>query len=617
MDTLKLAGDPSRGSVTGQRERHADHDFFGDRQLEPDRAARRDTDPTTRSSAVADAGDPSGPGASETWRLGPIRATRDDMDAFAPVPGQPRSRATPAVGSPDSPAVLDLEIPARPARVGNQDADVADGHVRPSRHERPDAGESASTMIGTRDPRNLPRGPGAARIAGIALALIAFIGVAIGGGYFVWRTEFVPPALVGRLTANAVPIVDLTPVSAADAATNETGGPAASATLRTDTPARPETSQATTTMQEVVSTTRSDAQTRQEADGDVIAPSRASMDAPGGWPASTAETFVSDRPAAFRPARAGATTGPGHPEHLVVADDRPAAREAPMVSPRHEGWTAAGRRDRLPAAAPGSTASPVEAGTPMRADAFVDVVDLPIPDPDQGGAEHARGAESGIVLTSRIRPDHVAASLDRAYRAFVSGDASSATKAYRDVLRQEPGNRDAHLGLAALAMRAGRWNEVAGHYAQVLESNPADTVARAALIGIEEPDPVRGEDRLKALLRREPHAAHLHFELGNLYAARQRWPEAQRSWSDAYRFDGDNPDYAYNLAVGLDHLSRPQSALRRYREALFLSRSRAAGFETADVLQRIRDLDPHAKSGSTSDGPTGDAAVDAPGVRIR
>ena len=289
-----------------------------------------------------------------------------------------------------------------------------------------------------------------------------------------------------------------------------------------------------------------------------------------------------------------------------------------MVSPRHAEWTAAGRRDRLSAAAaPASTASPVEAGIPTRADAFVDVVDLPVPEPDQGGAEHVRGAEAGIVLTSRIRPDHVAASLDQAYRAFVSGDASSATNAYRDVLRQEPGNRDAHLGLAALAMRAGRWNEVAGHYAQVLESNPADTVARAALIGIEESDPVRGEDRLKALLRREPHAAHLHFELGNLYAARQRWPEAQRSWSDAYRFDGDNPDYAYNLAVSLDHLSRTQSALRRYREALLLSRSRAAGFETADVLQRIRDLDPHAQSGSTSDGSTADTAVDAPGARIR
>lgn len=549
MDALKLAADPSRGSVTPQRERPADHDFFGDRQLEPDRAARRDTDPTTRSSAVPDAGDPSGPGASEMWRLGPIRATRDDMDEFAPVPDQPRSRATPALGSPDSPAVLDLAVPARPVRAGNQDADVTDGHVRPSRHERSDAGESSSTMIGTRDPPNLPRGPGAARIAGIALALIAVIGVAIGGGYFVWRTEFVPPALVGRLSANAVPIVDLTPVYAADAATNETEGPAASATLRIDTPARPETSQATTTMQDVVSTTRSDAQTRREAHGNVIAPSRTSMDAPGGWPASTA--------------------------------------------------------------------SPVEAGIPTRADAFVDVVDLPGPEPDQGGAEHVRGAEAGIVLTSRIRPDHVAASLDQAYRAFVSGDASSATKAYRDVLRQEPGNRDAHLGLAALAMRAGRWNEVAGHYAQVLESNPADTVARAALIGIEESDPVRGEDRLKALLRREPHAAHLHFELGNLYAARQRWPEAQRSWSDAYRFDGDNPDYAYNLAVSLDHLSRTQSALRRYREALLLSRSRAAGFETADVLQRIRDLDPHAQSGSTSDGSTADTAVDAPGARIR
>ena len=247
MDALKLADDPNRGSVTPQRERHADHDFFGDRQLESDGATWRDNGPTSHSSAAPDAGDPSGPEASEAWRLGPIRATRDDMDEFGPVPAHPRSHAAPAISSSDSPAILDIAISARPVRVKNQHADMTDGHVRPSSNERSGAGESASTTIGIREPWNLPRGPGVARIAGIALALIAVIGVAFGGGYFVWRTEFVPPALVGRLFANAVPIVDLTLLHAADAATNETGGPAASATLRIDTPARSETSQATTT----------------------------------------------------------------------------------------------------------------------------------------------------------------------------------------------------------------------------------------------------------------------------------------------------------------------------------------------------------------------------------
>ena len=246
-----------------------------------------------------------------------------------------------------------------------------------------------------------------------------------------------------------------------------------------------------------------------------------------------------------------------------------------------------------------------------------DAVDFPLPESTQSGARPRSDAGSEIVVRKRTRPDHVADSLERAYRAFLIGDGTSAADAYRDVLGHEPGNRDAHLGLAALAVRAGRGNEAAGHYAQVLESHPADTVARAALIAIDERDPARAESRLKALLRSEPNAAHVHFDLGNLYAAQRRWPEAQRSFSDAYRFDRRNADYAYNLAVSFDHLSRPQSALRHYREALLLSRTRAAGFETATVLQRIRALDLHAEADPVSDRTPVEAAVAGPAARIR
>ena len=59
----------------------------------------------------------------------------------------------------------------------------------------------------------------------------------------------------------------------------------------------------------------------------------------------------------------------------------------------------------------------------------------------------------------------VAASLERAYGAFRAGDLESAAEAYRAVVRHEPGNRDALLGLAAVATRAGGWDEAAGHYA--------------------------------------------------------------------------------------------------------------------------------------------------------
>ena len=121
---------------------------------------------------------------------------------------------------------------------------------------------------------------------------------------------------------------------------------------------------------------------------------------------------------------------------------------------------------------------------------------------------------------------------------------------------------------------------------------------------------------MKALLHSEPRAAHLHFNLGNLYAAQSRWPEAQQSYFNAYRFDRGNADYAYNLAVSLDHLSQSQSALWLYREALVLSRSRPAGFTAAAVRQRIRDLATVAQAGPTPARAASETAV-APAARNR
>ena len=238
---------------------------------------------------------------------------------------------------------------------------------------------------------------------------------------------------------------------------------------------------------------------------------------------------------------------------------------------------------------------------------------------EQAGATPHSGPGGGarIEIRKRKRADHVADSLERGYAALGAGNTSSASEAYRAVLGDEPRNRDALLGLAAVAAREGRWDEAAGHYSRVLASDPTDTIARAALIAIDERDPTQGESRLKTLLWSEPQAAYLHFNLGNVYAAQSRWPEAQRSYFNAYRFDSGNADYAYNLAVSLDHLARPESALDFYREALALARGRPTGFEAATVLARIREMDSSAEAEAAPASRTPEPADVTPAASIR
>ena len=82
----------------------------------------------------------------------------------------------------------------------------------------------------------------------------------------------------------------------------------------------------------------------------------------------------------------------------------------------------------------------------------------------------------------------------------------------------------------------------------------------------------------------------MHFGLGNYYASQARWAEAQNSYFNAFRLDNDNPDYAYNLAIGLDHLAQRQAAVKYYRLALELVGDQLPGFEQAVVQKRIESI---------------------------
>ena len=423
----------------------------------------------------------------------------------------------------------------------------------------------------------MPRRRGAGRAVGAALSLLAVTAGGAAGGHHFWKTELARPSLVRHPP----------PVSVAEAAEPWISGVTAS---------RRGTVQITD--QGIEAEPWISGVTASRAGGPGAAAGPEGAPAPA-RPEPGAGAVPRSGPGAMPPADPGGV--PEAPEPR--ADSGPALRsvaQAGEPAARTTDGSPAGmadpplravRRTRAaPRPDPGSAAAPppsTGAGAIPRPEPEAGAV--PRPEPDAGVAARPDPG-SGIEIRKRKRTDRVAALLERAYGALHSGGAESAAEAYRAVLGHEPRNRDAFLGLAAVAARAGRWDEAAAHYARILAFDPADTIAQAALIAIDEQDPVRGESRLKALLSSEPRAAYLHFGLGNAYAAQSRWPEAQQSYLSAWRLDRRNADYAYNLAVSLDHLSRPESALELYREALALAEKRPAGFEAAAVHVRIRDI---------------------------
>ncbi len=185
----------------------------------------------------------------------------------------------------------------------------------------------------------------------------------------------------------------------------------------------------------------------------------------------------------------------------------------------------------------------------------------------------------------------ISPSLIQAYESLQSGDNARAKVLYEQVLQADARNVDALLGLAAIALSDSRTEDASRYYQRVLELEPRNSYAQAGLISIVGgADLQASESRLKQLIAREP-SAFLYFSLGNLYAEQAQWPYAQQAYYQAYQMQQDNPDYAFNLAIGLEHIGQNQLALNYYRKALDLSFKKGhANFDQSLVIQRVGQL---------------------------
>lgn len=178
-----------------------------------------------------------------------------------------------------------------------------------------------------------------------------------------------------------------------------------------------------------------------------------------------------------------------------------------------------------------------------------------------------------------------------AYAALESGRFDSARQLYEQALRLEPNNIDALLGLAAIAQNDNRLDDASRHYLKILDIDPRHALAQSGLIGmVGRADPQSAESRLKQLAARDPSPG-LYFTLGNLYADQGQWSQAQQAYFQAHHLDANNPDYAYNLAVSLEHIGQQKLALGFYRRAVQLAAGRGrANFNPAQAQARISQL---------------------------
>jgi tetratricopeptide (TPR) repeat protein len=184
----------------------------------------------------------------------------------------------------------------------------------------------------------------------------------------------------------------------------------------------------------------------------------------------------------------------------------------------------------------------------------------------------------------------------RAYAAWRAGDTKTAKALYGEALNGDANHVDALLGLATIAAGEGERGRAESLFFRVLGVDPRNPSAHAGLLALSgSADANQTESRLKTLLAQSNDSSAnstLHFALGNVYAAQQRWNEAQQAYFKAHVGDAENPDYAYNLAISLDRMGQPAVARKYYAAALKLAEHRPSSFDRKLTEARLGQLAP-------------------------
>lgn len=264
----------------------------------------------------------------------------------------------------------------------------------------------------------------------------------------------------------------------------------------------------------------------------------------------------------------------------------------PLVEAQQDGIEDAPAADSAaeasePGAAQGTTEQTVQAAAPVSRPAVAAPAVPPV-----FGEPPKQPANSNVAVT-RNRPaltvnQHVL----EGYDAFSRGDDAAAQQAYRQALQADVRNIDALLGMAAIAARQNRQQDAIGWYQQVLQVEPRNGMAQAALLELQgQADPLSSETKIKNLISQQPQAAYLHAALGNHYAEQGQWALAQQSFFQAYHLDAANPEYAFNLAVSLDQLGKSSLALQYYQQTqALLAGGNSTAVNLAQLAARIRQL---------------------------
>ena len=186
-----------------------------------------------------------------------------------------------------------------------------------------------------------------------------------------------------------------------------------------------------------------------------------------------------------------------------------------------------------------------------------------------------------------------------AFDAYQRGDLVKAKRLYSDVLKEHSDNVLALSGMGAIATERGDISGAIQYYQAVLNVEPTNRLAQSALLSLRASNASESsKEKLAEGLIKNPNDPVLLFALGNHFASKKNWIEAQKQFFAASSLEPSNQNYALNLAISMDRLGRYPEALSFYKRAVSLSEIQGATFGVDSVNKRIKALSAHIQGGN-------------------
>ena len=188
-----------------------------------------------------------------------------------------------------------------------------------------------------------------------------------------------------------------------------------------------------------------------------------------------------------------------------------------------------------------------------------------------------------------VKINRTKSNLAEGYDLYKSGDYKAASRSFNEVLKVDPKNLKALMGLGAIAVINKNYSSALSNYEKVLEIDPNNLSSLEAIANLSGVVALNAtwEQKLLTMSELYPNSSVLNNASGNAYARKSDWLSAQNSYFNALSNSPRNPNYMVNLAVSYDHLGEYKLAAQYYTQALAYIDFSKVSFNPEQVKARL------------------------------